>query len=119
MATIGTRIYTALKGRQVGQDALGNRYYEARGELTADGLKKRWVIYEGAPEPTKVPPEWFGWLHYTTNEVPTQDTARPYEWVKPRQPNLTGTSQAYVPQGHVNRGGKHAATVADYEPWKP
>ena len=119
MATIGTLIYTALKGHSVGEDAYGNRYYEARSEVTATGHKKRWVIYKGLAEPTKVPPHWHGWLHYTTDVLPTEQNPLAYTWMKEPLPNLTGTKLAYVPQGHVNRGGERAATVADYEPWKP
>lgn len=119
MATIGTRIYTALKGRLVGKDSLGNCYYEAHRELTADGKKKRWVMYVGAPEPTKVPPHWHGWLHYSTDAVPTEQAARPYSWIKDPQQNMTGTKLAYVPPGHPSKGGVRDRTVADYEAWKP
>lgn len=119
MATIGTRIYTAFKGRQVGKDAYGNKYYEAKSELTSEFKKKRWVIYNGLAEPSKVPPEWHGWLHYTTDALPQPGDAAPYGWIKEPQPNLTGTTLAYVPPGHVNRGGQRAATVADYQAWKP
>jgi NADH:ubiquinone oxidoreductase subunit len=119
MTTLGTRIYTALKGKLVGQDAYGNKYYEAKSELTAEDKKKRWVIYNGLAEPTKVPPVWHGWLHYTTDALPTETPGVHYAWMKEPQPNLTGTTLAYVPPGHVNRGGQRAHTVADYEPWKP
>lgn len=119
MATIGTRIYTALKGKFVGEDAYGNKYYEAKAELTAEYKKKRWVIYKGLAEPSKVPPTWHGWLHYTSDVIPSESHGMPYAWIKEAQPNLTGTTLAYIPPGHVNRGGKRAATVADYEPWKP
>lgn len=119
MATIGTRIYTAFKGRLVGKDQLGNRYYEARKERTADGQLKRWVMYVGAAEPTKVPPHWHGWLHYTTNELPHEADAKPYSWVKEPMQNMTGTRLAYVPAGHASKGGARQKTVADYEAWKP
>jgi NADH:ubiquinone oxidoreductase subunit len=119
MATIGTRIYTALKGRYVGADAYGNKYYEAKTEKTAEDKKKRWVIYNGLAEPTKVPPTWHGWLHYTTDALPEQTQGVAHAWIKEPQPNLTGTTLAYVPPGHVNRGGQRAHTMADYEPWKP
>lgn len=119
MATIGTRIYTALKGKLVGKDAYGNLYYEARAEKTATGQKKRWVIYQGMPEPSKVPPHWHGWLHYTTDNLPAEAQAKPYSWVQEPQQNMTGTKLAYVPAGHASRGGERSKTVADYEPWKP
>ena len=120
MATIGTVLYTALHGRHVGTDAYGNKYYEARSDKASSGLKKRWVIYKGLAEPSKVPPTWHGWLHYTSNERPSgTGEAQPHAWGKEAQPNLTGTTLAYVPQGHVTRGGERAKTVADYEAWKP
>lgn len=119
MATIGTKIYTAFKGKQVGKDATGNVYYEARREKTADGHLKRWVMYKGAAEPTKVPPHWHGWLHYTTNVLPQESAAKQYEWMKEPQQNMTGTKLAYVPAGHASKGGVRAKTIADYEAWKP
>lgn len=119
MATIGTRIYTALHGRLVGKDSFGNAYYEARAQRTSTGHKKRWVMYTGAPEASKVPPHWHGWLHYTTDAVPQESDATPYSWVKPAQQNMTGTKFAYVPAGHVSRGGMREKSTADYEAWKP
>jgi NADH:ubiquinone oxidoreductase subunit len=56
MATLGTRIYTALKGRFIGEDGYGNKYYEAKSELTAEYKKKRWVIYKGLA--------WLAALHH-------------------------------------------------------
>ena len=40
-ATIGTSLYSWRKGKAVGTDSLGNRYYQS-----SDG-KRRWVIYNG------------------------------------------------------------------------
>jgi NADH:ubiquinone oxidoreductase subunit len=119
MATIGTRIYTALKGKLVGKDSYGNCYYEARAELTCDGKKKRWVMYAGAAEPSKVPPHWHGWLHYSTDTLPSEQDAKPYSWSIDPQQNMTGTRLAYVPPGHASKGGMRDRTVADYEAWKP
>jgi NADH:ubiquinone oxidoreductase subunit len=119
MTTIGTLLYTFFKGRLLGRDAYGNKYYEAKSEVTAEGKKKRWVIYNGLAEPTKVPPDWHGWLHYTQDAPPTLVPQVRHAWLKEPQPNLTGTTLAYVPPGHVSRGAKRARTVGDYEPWKP
>ena len=54
MATIGTHLFTWLKGTQVGFDEFGNRYFEGR-RKAADGIRKRWVIYAGLAEPSQVP----------------------------------------------------------------
>lgn len=116
-ATIGTRIFTLMQGRFIGRDEFGNRYFEARRAMQGD-FKKRWVIYNGMPEPSKVPAHWHGWLHYT-QDAPLAENARKYGWQKQHLPNLTGTVNRYLPQGHISKGGKRAANSADYEPWQP
>ena len=81
------------------------------------GFERRWVIYQGEPEGSKVPPEWHAWLHHTVDEVPG---AWPhYPWQKPHQPNMTGTPLAYHPRGSVLLGGHRARATGDYEPWSP
>ena len=119
MTALGTLLYTAFHGKLIGEDAYGNRYFEAISDKTADGHKKRWVIYKGLAEPSKVTPDWHGWLHYTTETPPTEKPPVHYPWMKEPVPNLTGTTLAYVPSGHVNRGGRRQPTVADYDAWKP
>jgi NADH:ubiquinone oxidoreductase subunit len=105
--------------KRVGTDPAGNRYYRAK---PRKGYKRerRWVLYKGAPEASKVPPEWHGWLHHQTDTVPSEDGEsfrRP--WQKPHTPNLTGTAGAYRPQGHILNSGVRAAASADYEAWQP
>ncbi|HJS83865.1 MAG TPA: NADH:ubiquinone oxidoreductase subunit NDUFA12 [Acetobacteraceae bacterium] len=113
---LGTWLFTKLKGRLVGQDADGNAYYEER--RARPGLRpRRWVMYAGEPEATKVPPEWHTWLHYTT-EQPLPLSAR-QPWQKPHIPNPTGTPESYRPPGHDYRGGERAAATGDYEAWTP
>ena len=118
MAAIGTLLHTWLCGKSVGEDEFGNRYFEAR-TAPRTGRRKRWVIYKGMPEATKVPPAWHGWLHYTHDEPMTAEQAKRYGWQKDHVPNLTGTKYAYMPPGHVLKGGQRDASVADYEPWQP
>lgn len=117
--TIGTRLFTWLHGRLVGRDAAGNRYYEdRRTQGRGPGARpRRWVIYAGAPEASKVPPEWHCWLHYTT-EAPLPESAR-QPWQKPYLPNQTGTAASYRPPGHDYRGGHRAPATGDYEAWTP
>lgn len=118
-ATIGTRIHTFLHGKLIGKDVFGNRYYEARGNWKQGNKKKRWVIYNGKAEPSKVPAEWHGWLHYTNDTVPDSTKAKRYRWQKPHLPNLTGTKHRYLPEGHILNGGVRAKSAADYEAWNP
>lgn len=117
--TLGTRLFTWLKGRKVGEDYLGNAYYV---EKTVSGGRRarRWVMYNGEAEASRVPSEWHGWLHYTTDAVPGPEGGRPKRpWQKEHLPNLTGTDAAYRPPGHVLKGGVRAPATGDYEPWTP
>lgn len=118
MPSIGTRLFTLLRGREVGVDQFGNHYYEDKRKPAEGERRKRWVIYKGRNEATKVPAIWHGWLHYSTDEVPAGNEPS-YAWEKPHLPNLTGTNYAYRPPGHMLRGGKRDAATGDYEPWRP
>lgn len=102
---------------KIGFDEFGNLYYEGRGK-SAD-KKKRFVVYNGIAEPSKVPAEWHSWLHYTTDVAPVEIKTHKSPWQKIHLPNLTGTKYAYFPLGSVFRGGKRGKVGADYEPWKP
>jgi NADH:ubiquinone oxidoreductase subunit len=117
-ATIGTLLNSALTGDQVGTDAQGNTYHRARkpGPL---GAERRWVIYNGANDASRVPAEWHGWLHGTFDGVPESFLPPPHIWEADYSPNATGTAQAYRPQGALERGGKRAAATGDYESWSP
>jgi len=83
---IGTRLFTWLRGELVGTDQLGNRYYrdKARKELQRGGgrrsREKRWVLYQGEPEATKVPALWHAWLHHTIDEIPDKSGGKRYPW---------------------------------------
>lgn len=117
-ATIGTRLFTWLKGQHVGSDEFGNKYYLERKEPRSR-RRKRWVIYNGIVEASKVPAMWHAWLHYTIDQTPDKIKMPHYDWQEAHQPNLTGTKGAYVPDGHLLRGGERAATTADYQAWQP
>jgi NADH:ubiquinone oxidoreductase subunit len=114
--TITTRLHTLVFGKLVGTDQFGNRYFTERGAARKKRAK-RWVLFNGKAEPTKVPPQWHGWLHYT-HEAPLA-AAPQYHWEKPHLPNLTGTTGAYVPPGHLLKGGHRDPSTSDYEAWKP
>jgi NADH:ubiquinone oxidoreductase subunit len=116
--SMGTWIYTLLNGALVGQDEFGNRYYKGRGRKL-NRRERRWVVYNGMAEASKVPPEWHAWLHHTTDAPLTEQAARPRPWQKAHLPNLTGTQYAYRPAGHVLSGGHRAPATGDYEAWRP
>lgn len=117
-STLGALHDIKRRSRQVGEDEFGNRYFEDRKPST-EGRHRRYVIYKGLAEPSKVPPDWHGWLHHTFEEPPTEAPLLPKAWEKPHKPNYTGTSEAYKPSGSLDRSGERQATAGDYEAWKP
>ena len=123
--TLGTRLYTWWRGQLVGTDQFGNRYYRekaAKPLVKGGGMEsreRRWVLYNGMAEPSKVPPEWHGWLHHIITAVPVIDMAARKPWQKEHLPNLTGTALAYRPPGSVLLGGHRDKATGDYEPWAP
>ncbi len=114
--TIGTRLHTWLNGRLVGRDGAGNSYYEDK-RARAGTTARRWVLFAGAAEASKVPPEWHTWLHYTSATALPEPMRRP--WQKPHAANPTGTAASYRPAGHDYRGGNRAPATGDYEAWTP
>ena len=118
MATIGTLLKTMVSGELVGTDQFNNRYYRGR-KLNHHKRERRWVVYKGRPEASKVPPEWHAWLHHTSDATPDESSAPRRPWQKDHLPNQTGTAAAYRPPGHVLKGGKRAPATGDYEPWEP
>ncbi len=121
LSPVHISLVTLLSGAKLaGTDPAGNKYFSARPRR---GYKRerRWVIYNGTPEASKVPPEWHGWLHHQTNVLPPPATAESFRqpWQKPHSPNMTGSDGAYRPPGHVLSGSHRAAATGDYEPWTP
>lgn len=118
-ATIGTLFTIAKRGDFVGQDEFGNRYYQSRDHVSYDGRRRRWVIYEGYVDASKVSADWHGWLHYTFDEPPTVTALPRRVWEKDHLPNLTGTPMAWRPQGSLAGEGKRPAATGDYQAWTP
>ena len=118
MATAITHVLSWFKGEQVGVDSEGNKYYQERREPTGR-RQKRWVIYQGEDEASRIPPEWHAWLHYTVNQRPNPNKNGIKPWQQEHLPNLTGTEAAYRPPGPTLEGGRRSAATGDYEPWIP
>ncbi len=109
--TLGTQFFTWRKGVFVGEDAQGNRFYHSADDA------RRWVIFNGESEASRVAPEWHGWLHRTWDEPPTEKPLVHKAWERPHQENLTGTAMAYAPAGSIRRATPEARR--DYEAWQP
>lgn len=119
-ATIGIRFTLGRRGVFVGKDELGNSYYEAKDTKDSyDGRKRRYVVYNGYAEASKVSPDWHGWLHHTFEEPPTVEPLKRQSWERDHIPNLTGTVHAWRPQGSIARSGERQKATGDYEAWRP
>ena len=112
--TVGTKLYTFLKGKKVGEDYLGNSYFESK------NLESRWCIYRNQSEASRISPEWNSWLRYISNTVPTSDNIT-YEWQKRFDGNATGLSSAYKPSTIIAGRSKEDLEhyQSDYKAWKP
>ena len=88
--TLGTRIYTIIFGKLIGKDEFGNKYYQSK-------KGRRWVIYNGEVEATKIPNEWYSWIHFTNNKIENEHNLDKYKWQKPHKSNQTGSRNAYRP----------------------
>ena len=113
-----SKLMIRLTAQKIGTDEFGNQYFEAkkakRGQRT-----RRYVIYNGQVEASKVPADWHGWLHYTEQSPPPETGYFAHTWQQEHLPNLTGTKYAYRPAGHVLKGGKRKKATGDYEAWTP
>ncbi len=110
-ATLNTRLFTRRKGIKVGEDEQGNVYYR-----NADD-SKRWVMYNGEIEASRIGADWHGWLHRTFDMAPTDKPLLHKPWEKPHQENLSGTAMAYAPAGSIRAGTP--VERRDYEAWSP
>jgi NADH:ubiquinone oxidoreductase subunit len=119
--TFGTQLWTWRFGEKVGQDEQGNTYYRTKGGKIDPtlGFERRWVVYNGYAEATKIPPSWHGWIHHTVDVAPTEETYVAREWEKPHVPNMTGTPSAYRPSGSTLASGRRPAATGDYQAWTP
>jgi NADH:ubiquinone oxidoreductase subunit len=116
-ATLNTLFHTWRKGERVGEDEQGNVYYQ--GGTDSEGRTRRWVIYNGESEASRVPPGWHGWLHHRVDVAPSQEDYKPREWQKAHNPNLTGSAAAYRPKGSILGQDKRPVVTGDYEAWSP
>jgi NADH:ubiquinone oxidoreductase subunit len=113
-ATVGTSLFTRRFGNEVGRDHEGNVYYADK----KDG-RRRWVIYNGSNDGSRVPPNWQAWLKGTIDDLPDKALPPERKWQQKPTANLTGTMEAFRPDGALGSGRLRPASTGDYEPWIP
>ena len=106
--TFGTFLYTIFFGKKAGKDEFGNKYYTNKNG-------KRWVIYNGEINASKITSDWFSWIHNISNKIPHKINEKKYSWQKPHQENKTGTKSSFKP----NVISKNNKKFKKYESWKP
>ncbi|ACT59591.1 NADH:ubiquinone oxidoreductase subunit NDUFA12 [Hirschia baltica] len=116
--TIGTRFDIGRRAVFIGDDEWGNKFYEEK-KPSQEGRKRRYVIYNGAAEPSRISPDWHGWMHHTFDKPPTEEPLVKKSFELQHQPNLTGTLLAYKPKGSLWRSDERTKTAGDYEAWDP
>jgi len=109
--SFGTQLWTSRNGNKVGEDTQGNVFYRNSDD------SRRWVIFNGAIEASRIDPDWHGWLHHTWDEPPSEKPLVHKTWEKPHQENLTGTAMAYAPAGSLRTAQPKSRD--DYEAWSP
>ena len=114
--TISTMFYTRFFGQNVGHDEFGNEYYISK---TKAAKKKRWVIYNGYADSSKVPARWHTWLHGVVDEIPTEQKRSDKKWMRSHLPNLTGSDSAYRPSGSLSKKRDNEEQKGNYESWTP
>lgn len=113
-ASWGTTLFSRRNGREVGFDSLGNRYFEHKHDP-----RRRWVIYSGDNDASRVPPGWQLWLRGTIDSIPSEALPPERSFQLQPTPNLTGTMAAFRPDGALGSGKIRPAATGDYEPWIP
>ena len=113
-ATVGTGLWTRMHGEEVGRDDAGNVSFRHK-----DNPARRWVIYDGANDGSRVPPAWQAWLRGTIAELPGKALPPVRKFQQTPTPNLTGTMAAFRPDGALGSGRIRPASTGDYEPWIP
>ena len=103
--TFGTRLTIFFSGKFVGKDNFGNKYYQTK-------KGRRFVIYNGEVDASKIPNEWYSWMHFTSNKIENVHDLKKFEWQKPHRENLTGSNRAYSPKNNTD------ATKKKYKTWQ-
>tara|TARA_B100000886_G_scaffold334011_2_gene288910 strand:+ start:1113 stop:1478 length:366 start_codon:yes stop_codon:yes gene_type:complete len=109
------KLYCFLFAKKAGEDSYGNIYYFKKNNSPINNFRdRRFVLYKGVVEASKIPQEWNAWLHHRSIDVPKKISLKP-KWIKEHVPNLTGTPFAYEYKDRKNK--KKLKNI--YSVWSP
>ncbi len=107
------RLISMFQGKSIGTDYLGNRYFEGKPRKNYK-YKRRWVLYADGLESSSVPPEWHGWMHHQSDDIPSKDAPSfRRKWQKPHKPNVTGSKKAWQRDPYDSNDKSY------YKAWSP
>ncbi len=94
------KIYLFLFATKVGEDEYGNSFFELKRKDYL-GRKKRYCLYNGVVEASKISPEWHPFMHYQIDVDEVKKTFKQYKWQKPATPITTLSKDKYLPKNHI------------------
>ncbi|PWN23887.1 NDUFA12-domain-containing protein [Microstroma glucosiphilum] len=100
----------AKGGKLVGEDSIGNKYYEDPDEIPG---RHRWVEFKSADfNASQCEPAWHAWLKHIQTEPPTTNPRmqNKHTWESAPQENLTGTRGMFK---------TYSTTKRKVHPWEP
>lgn len=94
------KIYLKLFATKVGEDEYGNQFFELK-RTDYLGRKKRYCLYKGYVEASKISPEWHPFMHYQIAAKDVKTTYKQYKWQKPAIPDTTLSNYKFLPKNHM------------------
>ena len=91
---------------------LGDFYFDVSSSHILKSASK-FDEYSDEIDASKIPVEWYSWMHFTPNRIEKTHDLEKYEWQKPHQSNKTGTQEAYYPNKD-----KKDVVYKKYKSWK-
>ena len=111
---IGTLLYSFLKGKKIGQDKIGNKFY-----VHKKNKNKKWVLYKNNIDPTSIDVQWQIWLTDIKSAEPLPDKKNNFKWQKNKQANPTGTLNSYHPKISIDKRKKSITNDTKSSIWNP
>ena len=100
-------------------DEIGNLYYSNNVNYN-DLNAKRWVIFNGEIEASKIPPHWHAWLHKSIDIPPLNYSNINIHGKKIMKKMLTGTDKTLIIQILIlYQKTINLMHTSDYETWNP
>lgn len=112
-----TRIHLIFFARFIGEDEYRNKYFQSNKRKDYLSRYKRFCIFNGKVEASKIPAEWHSWMHYNA-EAPI--SYKKQFWMKSHTPVLTGTVYAFTPNSNSSTNiyeKTNAKKNQNYTPW--